>query len=63
MVGSLRDRQYAETVQLLAEYAPEPPYNSGTPSSASHETRALMDEMFVEFMKNAEAICRKTAKL
>jgi putative intracellular protease/amidase len=62
LVGSLRDRQYAEAVQLLAEYAPEPPYNSGTPAAASRETRAMMEGMFVEFMKNAEVICRNASK-
>ncbi|HNM83908.1 MAG TPA: DJ-1/PfpI family protein, partial [Mycobacterium sp.] len=40
LVGSLRDRPYAEAVQLLAEYAPEPPYSSGTPSTAPPEARA-----------------------
>lgn len=53
LVGSLRDRPYAEAVQLLAEYAPEPPYSSGTPSTAPPEARATIEGMFVEFMKKA----------
>jgi putative intracellular protease/amidase len=55
MVGDLRDRPYAEAVQLLAEYAPAPPYNSGSPASASTETRTMIEDMFVDFLKNAKA--------
>ena len=55
MVGDLRDRQYAEAVQLLAEYAPQPPFDSGSPASASPETRALIEGMFVDFLKTAKS--------
>ena len=55
MVGDLRDRPYAEAVQLLAEYAPAPPYDSGSPASASTDTRTLIEDMFVDFLKNARA--------
>jgi cyclohexyl-isocyanide hydratase len=55
LVGDLRDRHYAESVQLLAEYAPQPPFNSGTPETATADVRSMMDAMFVEFLKTAEA--------
>ncbi|HUN94124.1 MAG TPA: DJ-1/PfpI family protein [Burkholderiaceae bacterium] len=58
LVGQLRDRQYAEGVQLLAEYAPEPPYDAGTPERAPAPVRTLMDGMFVDFVKRAEAVGR-----
>jgi transcriptional regulator GlxA family with amidase domain len=58
LVGQLRDRQYAECVQLMAEYAPEPPYNAGTPKRASSEVKKLMSDMFVDFNKQAEAAGR-----
>jgi len=45
-------------VQLLAEYAPEPPFQSGTPTLASPTTRKLMDDMFAGFIGEAEAACR-----
>lgn len=60
LVGELRDRTYAEAVQLLAEYDPAPPYNSGSPEKASAEVKGLMDAMFVEFIGNAEAAVRAT---
>lgn len=65
LVGRLRDRQYAETVQLLAEYAPEPPYHAGTPSSASAENVKMCEAMFVGFLESARAIAvnyRSTGK-
>jgi cyclohexyl-isocyanide hydratase len=31
MVAEMRDRFYAQTVQLLLEYDPHPPFNAGSP--------------------------------
>ena len=58
LVGELRDRFYAETVQLLAEYDPAPPFDSGSPDKASAEVKALMDSMFANFLVEAEATAR-----
>jgi transcriptional regulator GlxA family with amidase domain len=58
LVGSLRDRLYAESVQLLAEYAPDPPFDAGTPERAPPEATAIMDAMFAQFVANAEAVGR-----
>lgn len=46
MVGMLRDPAYAQTMQLLAEYAPDPPYSAGTPLSAPPEVTKMVAEMF-----------------
>ena len=59
LVGQLRDRQYAESVQLLAEYAPEPSYDAGTPGRAPAEVRTMMNDMFVDFRKQAETVGRE----
>jgi putative intracellular protease/amidase len=56
LVGRLRDLQYAETVQLLAEYAPEPPYHAGTPATASPENVELCRSMFVSFTNTVRAV-------
>ncbi|MFG1284410.1 DJ-1/PfpI family protein [Xanthobacter autotrophicus] len=53
LVGSLRDRTYAEGVQLLAEYAPEPPFDAGTPQRAPAEVTALIEGMFTTFLAEA----------
>ncbi|OYU48488.1 MAG: thiamine biosynthesis protein ThiJ [Rhizobiales bacterium PAR1] len=64
LVGELRDRNYAEGVQLLAEYDPQPPFNAGSPEKAPPEVKSMMDAMFVEFLKTAEAtvLAARTAK-
>ncbi len=59
LVGQLRDRTYAEGVQLIAEYAPEPPFNAGTPTTAPSDVRAIVDPMFTGFIKQAEAVGRE----
>lgn len=59
LVGQLRDRQYAEGVQLLAEYAPEPPYDAGSPRKAPAEVTTMMSDMFIDFRKQADGIGRE----
>lgn len=49
IVGMLRDQPYAETLQLLAEYAPEPPFNAGSPRTAPPMVKAMLDDMFKDF--------------
>lgn len=49
IVGMLRDVDYAQTVQLLAEYAPQPPFNAGTPRTAPPAITDMVAEMFKEF--------------
>lgn len=58
LVGQLRERQYAEGVQLMAEYEPAPPYSAGTPESAPAEVRTMIDDMFKDFILKAETIGR-----
>ena len=59
LVGQLRDRQYAECVQLMAQYAPEPPYHAGTPETAPPDVTKMTRDMFVDFNKDAERIGRE----
>lgn len=46
IAGRLRDSTYAQALQLLAEYAPQPPFNAGTPKTAPAEVRALIGGRF-----------------
>lgn len=61
LVGELRGRPYAEAVQLLAEYAPEPPFQSGTRDSATPATRRLLDGLYADFRNKAEVVSRSVA--
>ena len=47
LVAQLRDRTYAEGVQLLAQYAPEPPFSAGEPETAPRAVTTMIDGMFV----------------
>ncbi|HTO68210.1 MAG TPA: DJ-1/PfpI family protein [Bradyrhizobium sp.] len=58
LVGQLRDRQYAEVVQLMAQYAPEPPYDAGTPEKAPPDVTKMTRDMFVDFNKLADQVGR-----
>ena len=58
LVGELRDRTYAECVQLLAEYAPAPPFNAGSPATAPEPVVKMMTDMMAGFLDEAGKIAR-----
>lgn len=62
LVDRLRDRTYAEAVQLMAEYAPEPLYDAGTPDRAPPHVRKMMEDMFVDFLKEADEVGRSAVQ-
>jgi len=62
MVGLMRDGVYAETVQLLAEYAPEPPYAAGSPQTAPPLVKAMIDDMFKDFGTSARRALMATGR-
>ncbi len=52
LVAELRDAKYAQSVQLLAQYAPEPPFNAGEPDTAPKDVTRMVDGMFVGLKKD-----------
>jgi cyclohexyl-isocyanide hydratase len=60
ILSLLRDQRYAETVQLMAEYAPRPPFDAGSPDTAPPTTRTMVDAMFTEFRAGAKDTLRAT---
>lgn len=48
LLAKLRGEEEAQVAQLMMEYAPEPPFNAGTPDAASPEivklVRAILDQ-------------------
>lgn len=58
MTAELRDRSYAEGMQLLAEYAPKPPFNAGTPDTAPKAVVEMIGGMFPGFVERAKRIAR-----
>jgi len=58
IVARMRDREYAEAVQLLAEYSPQPPFDAGTPATAPPRLTALIDGMFSELIDRMRAAAK-----
>lgn len=56
MVAELRGRVYAECCQLMSEYDPHPPFNSGSMKTAPPEVRDSMVQMLADFVKKSEAL-------
>lgn len=59
VIAELRDPFYAQNMQLLAEYAPKPPFNAGTPETAPKEAVAMMSAMFTGYSDKAQAAIKK----
>ncbi|WP_292533761.1 DJ-1/PfpI family protein [Methylocystis sp.] len=55
LVAELRDRKYAEGVQLLAQYAPAPPFNAGEPGTAPEAVTTMIDNMFAGLKEDMRA--------
>jgi len=62
VVARLRDDFYAQGVQLIAEYAPKPPFDAGTPETAPEPVRQIMESMFVGFKAEATGAAREIVK-
>lgn len=51
LVAKLRNQTYAEAVQLYVEYNPQPPFNSGSPTTANKQAKKFIDDMFTPAAK------------
>jgi transcriptional regulator GlxA family with amidase domain len=51
-------RQLAEALQLVIEYDPEPPVDSGSPSKASRETRQLAERVLLAGQSRLRVMAR-----
>jgi cyclohexyl-isocyanide hydratase len=58
IVARLRDETYAQSVQLLAEYAPQPPFNAGTPATAPEPVHKMMSSMFDNMIEQMRIVSR-----
>ena len=55
LAARLKDESYAKGIQLMMEYAPQPPFNSGTPDVAEPETVKMLEAMVKPFLKDVDA--------
>ncbi len=58
----LRGRKVAEQIQLAIEYAPEPPFHSGDPDTASPETVSAYYAQYGSLKDSREAEAQRIAK-
>lgn len=54
IVALLRGKTYAEALQLQIEYAPQPPFSSGTPEQASALVKESLQGMFAPLLVELE---------
>jgi len=58
MVAELRDANYAQSLQLIREYDPHPPFDAGSLHTAPPEVRAMMQGMFSPFAEQIHAVAK-----
>ena len=58
LIGEMRDRDYAESVQLLAEYDPQPPFNAGSPAKSAPRNLKVIRDMFDGFVAKVDKVSR-----
>ena len=62
LVARLRDEDYARTIQLMAEYDPQPPFHAGSPAEAGPELTKILSDMFVDYRKQASTMLREDVR-
>jgi cyclohexyl-isocyanide hydratase len=66
LASRMRNRRYAEMLQLMVEYDPHPPFNAGVPKTAGPEITAPLQQMLapgIEACRQAALIARKRLSL
>lgn len=58
----LRDKLYAQCLQLGMEYAPQPLFTAGTPKTAPAEVVKVMDSMYVDFRAELSMVAKELRK-
>ncbi len=61
IVAEIAGEEIAKQIQLMIEYAPAPPYNSGRPETAAPETLAAVQERFAAYRQARGAAMEKLA--
>jgi cyclohexyl-isocyanide hydratase len=64
LTGLLAGKETAERIQLYLEYAPEPPFDAGSPETASSQVASAFFERAAPMLQTrAEQVARAAAKL
>jgi cyclohexyl-isocyanide hydratase len=57
--SKLKGQSYASTMQLMMEYDPKPPFNSGNPESAEAESVKILESMAASFLQDVEPVATR----
>lgn len=60
LAAEFRDREYAQALQLLAEYDPQPPFDAGSPAKAPAKVRQDMETMMAGWLKQVADVAPTT---
>lgn len=58
ILAELRDETYAQGVQLMAEYDPQPPFQAGSPRTAPPAVREMISAMVANFPASVRAVAQ-----
>lgn len=59
IAAKLRNQTYAEGIQLYIEYNPQPPFNAGSPKTASKEVNTFIGGMLSPIAEQARKIAKE----
>ena len=59
LTALLQDESYAKSVQLMMEYDPQPPFDSGNPQVADSQSVKLLESMAAPFLDDIDAAVAK----
>ncbi len=63
LAAKLKDEKYAQAVQLMMEYDPQPPFpKDGTPKTADADNVKMLRAMTAPFEKKLDAAIKRLAK-
>ena len=62
LTSMIKGEQYARSVQLMMEYDPKPPYNSGNPKIAEPESVKMLEAMTAPFLQDLDAVADRISK-
>lgn len=62
LAARLKDESYAKAVQLMMEYDPQPPFDSGNPASADPQTVKMLEAMTKPFHDQLDSAVERIVK-
>ena len=62
LTSMIKDEQHAKSVQLMMEYDPKPPYNSGNPKVAEPESVKMLEAMTAPFLQDLAVVADRISK-